>query len=122
RAAALTEAEEKARVEAEAKARATAAEARAKANEVIPWLRGLGFPRRRISGGGGAVREHPRRPARAARAGRAVLLPSQAPDPRRPAWRARSGDGDVTRAAVGWAASESVRTRNAAIRTFPDTA
>ena len=43
RAAALTEAEEKARVEAEAKAQATAAQARAKANEVIPWLRGLGF-------------------------------------------------------------------------------
>ena len=43
RAAALTEAEAKARAEAEAKAHAAAAEARAKANEVIPWLRGLGF-------------------------------------------------------------------------------
>ena len=45
RAAALAEAEARARAEAEAKADATAAEAaeRAKANEVIPWLRGLGF-------------------------------------------------------------------------------
>jgi len=45
RAAALAEAEARARAEAEAKADATAAEAaeRAKANEVVPWLRGLGF-------------------------------------------------------------------------------
>src|SRR5439155_15964264 len=43
RAAALTEAEARVRAEAEAKAHAAAAEARAKANEVIPWLRGLGF-------------------------------------------------------------------------------
>src|SRR5206468_3406659 len=48
-AVALAEAEARARAEAEAKAHAAAAEAaeaveaRAKANEVIPWLRGLGF-------------------------------------------------------------------------------